>query len=205
MCFSAEASFIASAALATAGGASVKVAKKEQRLIALIPLLFAIQQAIEGMQWLYLYRGTRSLKLAYAFLFFGFILWPVYVPTALLKVDEARRNILKWFILAGAIVSALYFVGFLAYPLTVQVINKSIDYQFTVPFAVGSSVLNFMTVFGALIISSKPFFRWIGVVIAIFALVTQIFFHFALASVWCFFAAVTSALIFFYFWRELRA
>ena len=73
MCFSAEASFIASGGLAVAGGASLKVAKKEQRLIALIPLLFAIQQAIEGMQWLYLYRGTSSLKLAYAFLFFGFV------------------------------------------------------------------------------------------------------------------------------------
>lgn len=108
MCFSAEASFIASGALAAASGASLKVAPKDQRLIALVPLLFASQQAIEGVQWLHLHSGTSSPMLSYAYLLFAFVLWPVYVPAALFKVDAARRKFLRWFVLTGAIVSSLY-------------------------------------------------------------------------------------------------
>lgn len=53
MCFSAEASFAASAALAATGLSSVVLAKtKKIRLVALIPLAFSVQQAIEGFQWL---------------------------------------------------------------------------------------------------------------------------------------------------------
>ena len=68
MCFSAPASFIASGGLLALGGASLAVAKKEDKVLALIPFLFGIQQGLEGFQWLYLNSGSPSLLLGYAFL-----------------------------------------------------------------------------------------------------------------------------------------
>ena len=72
MCFSATASFAASAVLITAGGASLSLAKPHQRLFAAMPLLFGIQQAIEGLQWLQLDKGESSLLAGYGFLFFAY-------------------------------------------------------------------------------------------------------------------------------------
>ena len=94
MCFSAGASFVASGGLAIVGVASLKVAKKEERIIALIPLAFALQQAIEGVQWLSLQSGCPSLPLGYGFLFFAFIFWPVYVPLTVYLLDKKKRKIL---------------------------------------------------------------------------------------------------------------
>ena len=53
MCFSATASFGASAVLGVIGVAAVAKAKtKPQRLFASIPLVFAVQQLSEGFLWL---------------------------------------------------------------------------------------------------------------------------------------------------------
>lgn len=202
MCFSAEASFVTSGLLSASGVMSLRVAKNEQRLIALVPLFFAVQQAIEGMQWLHLHRGVSSAALTFAFLFFGFVLWPVFVPVIIYRVDSARRHILKWFILAGAIVSLIYLTGFVAYPLSVLVVHDSISYQFTVPFGVGSSTLYALTIFGALFISSKRVFAILGAVIGCLALLTKLLFYLTFASVWCFFVAVISGLIYAYVRQE---
>ena len=74
MCFSAPASFIASGGLAVLGGVSFVTAKKEDKILAAIPILFAIQQFCEGIQWIYLNSGSSSLIAGYLFLFFAFIL-----------------------------------------------------------------------------------------------------------------------------------
>ena len=53
MCFSATASFGASAVLGAIGIIAVAKAKtKPQRLFATIPLIFAVQQLTEGLLWL---------------------------------------------------------------------------------------------------------------------------------------------------------
>lgn len=75
MCFSAEASFIASGGLAVIGGVSLVMAKKEDKLLAVIPLLFSVQQAFEGVQWLYLDSGSSSLLAGYGFLLLLFGLY----------------------------------------------------------------------------------------------------------------------------------
>ena len=80
MCFSASASFIASGGLAALGGVSFVSAKKKDKVLAVIPIMFSIQQFCEGIQWLYLNSGSSSPVFGYLFLLFAFILWPIYVP-----------------------------------------------------------------------------------------------------------------------------
>jgi hypothetical protein len=53
MCFSATASFGAAVVLGTIGIVAMsKAGTKPQRLLAAIPLIFAVQQVTEGLIWL---------------------------------------------------------------------------------------------------------------------------------------------------------
>jgi len=87
MCFSAPASFLASAVLCAAGVASCRLARnKRQLLFASTPFLFAMQQAAEGFVWLsFSYPAFEAWRLffSYFFLFFAFILWPTWVPVSI--------------------------------------------------------------------------------------------------------------------------
>ena len=60
MCFSAGASFAGGAVLSVVGIATQgKVRKPKQRLFAVIPLLFALQQFAEGILWITLKSGEH--------------------------------------------------------------------------------------------------------------------------------------------------
>jgi heme/copper-type cytochrome/quinol oxidase subunit 4 len=106
MCFSAPASFIASGGLTLLGGASLVVAKKEDKILALIPLLFGAQQFFEGIQWLYLNTGSSSTLATYIFLVFAYIIWPIYVPACVLILDKEKRKIMRSFLFLGITVAA---------------------------------------------------------------------------------------------------
>lgn len=198
MCFSAQASFIASGGLIALGGASLAVAKKEDKILAAIPLMFGIQQAFEGVQWLYLNSGSSSLLAAYGFLFFAFIVWPIYVPAFVFILDKKRRKILKWFMFLGIAVAIYFLVLFLTQSLTIREINASVSYNFNFPFKGFVNAAYVLAVFGPLFVSSREVFKWFGVVVAILAIISWFLFTVNLASVWCFFAAIVSSMFFVY-------
>src|SRR5439155_3244888 len=101
MCFSAEASFAASAALLPAGAYCVQAAVRKQPgylPLALAPVAFGVQQASEGVVWLALDRGDAALtRLAsLAFLFFALAFWPFWisVQAAAAETVPPRRRML---------------------------------------------------------------------------------------------------------------
>ena len=106
MCFSASASFIAGAALSAVGVATIRLtARKAELPFATIPLLFGIQQIIEGMIWLS-FQGqsplpVRTLILIYSL--FSHVVWPMFVPFAvgLLETVPWRRKVLAACQVAG--------------------------------------------------------------------------------------------------------
>lgn len=102
MCFSPTASFTASIAIGTIGVATLRHVKNPRELaLALMPILFAIQQTIEGFLWLSLgSNGPGALPLTYAFGFFAFFLWPIYAPFAvyLLEPEAIRRKLMILFL-----------------------------------------------------------------------------------------------------------
>ena len=90
MCFSATASFSAGILLLGAGVVAVKSAHGSRELpLAAIPLLFSIQQLIEGVVWLTFRYEAPLLNavMTHAYSFFSHVLWPVYVPVAVLLVE----------------------------------------------------------------------------------------------------------------------
>ncbi|MEI8062351.1 MAG: DUF6629 family protein [bacterium] len=198
MCFSASASFIASGGLATLGVATLVVSKKQDKILALIPILFAIQQFLEGIQWLYLNSGTHSTFIGYSFLFFAFIVWPVYVPSFIFILDEKRRKVLKWFVILGSIVSIYFLALLLSEPIFVSKVHACVSYTFHFPFKYPAMILYLLTVFAPLVISSLKIFRWFGLLVGIFGIIAGLFFWLTFTSVWCFFAAAVSSMFFFY-------
>lgn len=82
MCFSAAASFGASATLTGVGVlAARQVTAPNQRAFAAIPVIFAIQQFVEGFVWLSLTQESWAewTRLStFSFLFFAEVLWPMW-------------------------------------------------------------------------------------------------------------------------------
>lgn len=205
MCFSAQASFIASGGLAVLGGTSLVIAKKEDRILAAIPLLFAIQQAFEGVQWLYLNSGSSSLFAGYGFLFFAFVVWPIYMPTLVYFLDTKKQKILKWFLILGVLV-AFYFIGLaLTQSLEIDKLKSCVSYTFGYPIINMYFVMvaYLVAVFGPMFVSSRKILRWFGLVSALLAFISWIFYAVNFTSVWCFFAAIMSSIFFIYIkWKN---
>ena len=139
MCFSASASFIAGGTLSAIGGATLnKAQKSSEKPFAAIPLLFGIQQFIEGTLWLAFQYQWLFLQSVGTFLFslFAYALWPAFIPFAvwLLEKDAARKKVISIFWGIGSAV-ALYLLYFIIkYPVTSQIMHHSIMYTETVPF-----------------------------------------------------------------------
>lgn len=202
MCFSAPASFAASGVLAVAGWTTLKKARPHERLIALVPIVFALQQACEGFVWLTIMNGKPALAAAYGFLFFSNILWPVYVPVAMYVLEKRTRKIMRWFIGLGSIVSLNALIGLIIHPLHVMMIHSSISYGAQFPFAGPAGWLYFIVIFGSLFVSRNRFLRLFALLSLLSAIIAGIFFYLTFTSVWCFFAAVTSILIVVYLHQE---
>ena len=176
----------------------VAAAKKEDKIIAAIPLMFGIQQAFEGIQWLYLGAGSSSLFAGYGFLFFAFIVWPVYMPAAVFILDKKRRRILKWFMFLGIAVALYSLEILLTQSLAINELRACVNYSFNSPFGDFVNVAYLLAIFGPLLISNHKIFRWFGAVIAILAITSWFFFIITFTSVWCFFAAIVSSMFFVY-------
>ncbi len=207
MCFSASASFVVSGALVVGGSATLTYVKKKTELpAALVPLLFAVQQFVEGLQWLAEKPSDLSQNLGYAYLAFAYLLWPVYIPIAvlLLEKNKTRKNLLKLFLAIGIAVSLYLLYILLTQPISVTVAENHIAYLTEAPGNFVSLIPYLLALCGSLFISSDKFLRLFG----LFVLAAFVYSYFNITqgfgSVWCFFAAVTSILVYFYFMRRAR-
>ncbi|HEY4478066.1 MAG TPA: DUF6629 family protein [Candidatus Paceibacterota bacterium] len=198
MCFSAGASFVAGGSLAVIGGASLKVAKKEEKILAIFPLIFGIQQLLEGIQWLYLKQGNVCQVSGYGFLFFAYAFWPLYVPLAIYIFDKAKRKILIYPLIIGALVSGFFITLFFTNTLTITQEWRSIAYNLHAPIKAYVIVAYLLAVFIPLLTSSNKFLRWFGLTNIVLASMAAYLHIATFASVWCFFAADSSIVFFIY-------
>lgn len=209
MCFSAEASFAASGVLATTGVLCLGKAKsRRMRWLAFVPILFSVQQAIEGFQWLVEKPSLFSTILGYAFLVFAFLVWLILIPLIDEHIEPKshRRRWFRFLTWAGAGCAGYLFYILLTQPLNVCVIGHHIDYQLDINFpffAIGLAVYVFITC-GSLLLSSRHFVQLFGAVTFFSLLVTVWAFKETLISVWCFFAAILSVLVYLEIVRDAK-
>jgi hypothetical protein len=220
MCFSATASFGASAILGTLGVVAIAKSKtNSQRVFASIPLVFAAQQFSEGLLWLSIkntnLEGWQSI-LTYIFLVFAMAVWPFLIPFSirLMEKDAKRKKIMNVLVAIGAVVAIGVGAILFQYPVEVMTpycpscplsspsssVTNHLHYEFTIP----PMIKNLIVIFSILYIMATiitPFFssikkmKWLGIVFLASYLFAIAFYHGFVISVWCFFAAILSFVV----------
>lgn len=204
MCFSAAVSFTGGVVISAVGVATVrKVRKPAQRLFAVIPLLFGFQQFTEGVLWVTLRSGGHDWlqnAATYIFLITALVILPVMIPLSMWFMEEVkkRKKILVILMVTGGMVSLFYAFSLISYNVTPQIKGFHIQYthEFPLPLADIASLFYGASTVAPLFVSSVRRMRLAGILIAASWIVTAIFFVGYMISVWCFFAAFISVLIY---------
>lgn len=194
------ASFGAGVVLLTTGYVAVSQARNgKQHLLSVIPLLFSLQQFIEGLLWLSLqdhaYLQWRQLLL-YLFLIPAQVIWPLFVPFCALAIetDRPRRKLLAICCVTGGITSAIFLYGLLFYNAGASIGHHHIRYTLDLPFLQQwyGGIPYLAAAIAAPLISSNPRMRLTGLLLLISYLVATLFYKEYVISVWCYLAAFIS-------------
>jgi hypothetical protein len=208
MCFSAPASFTASAVLAAVGaGVLCRLKGKHLWPLALIPWFFAIQQFSEGVVWLSLSETTPTLLALVAknvFLFFAFVFWPIWMPLSLwlVETDIWRKRLI--FVCLGIGILTSLLLAFRIPHMAVMPYRCSIHYGGGLSLLQRSSLiaLPILLSYGIatvlpLFLSSLKNMKILAVLVTLSGLaiywIDQLFF----VSMWCFSAAILSICLLF--------
>jgi hypothetical protein len=204
MCFSAGASFAGGIVISAIGVATLgKVSKPAQKLFAGIPLLFGFQQFAEGVLWVTLRSdGHERLQnvAAYIFLITALVIWPVMIPLSMWLMEEVkkRKKILAGLMVTGGILSLFYAFCLISYNVTPQIQGFHIQYidEFPRTLVDIAFIFYLASTVAPLFVSSVKRMWLFGILITVSYLVTSIFFAQYLTSIWCFFAALISVVIY---------
>lgn len=210
MCFSAQASFAVTGLLSIIGVSTLfNVTSKRLLPFAMIPLIFALQQATEGLTWMSLVANPSSSNLVtvYVFLFFACIIWPTWIPASLYLIEHnpARKKLILMFLILGVTLSTLTFWELFHVPLNARVIGHHIHYAFV--DETFKLVMMFKDILVILIyllstvivffVSTIPLMWTLGAIFLLFHIISVIFFIQFIGSVWCFFGAAGSVVVYF--------
>lgn len=168
----------------------------------MIPLLFGIQQLVEGLIWL-TYRHVLSPEwrppLVLLFLTYAQIIWPVWVPLAIRRLEPqpVRRKMLNGLLAAGAVFSLYLTYCLFRYPVTVIVDNHHLSYQLQFPDIAGrlDAMVYCLCTIVSPFISSVRNMRLVGLAILVSFLAAALFYRDTIISVWCYFAALISVTV----------
>ncbi|GAF02732.1 DUF6629 family protein [Saccharicrinis fermentans] len=204
MCFSAEVSFGASAVISTVGVMAIrKSVNKEQLFLAMIPLLFGIQQFFEGVLWLALenteYASWTPLA-TFGFLIFAQLIWPVWVPfsTLMIENNKKRKRLIGASLFLGIVLFFILGYRMIAYDVTAQIDHQHIFYT------VGhfkstnwwSGIFYLLPAAFPFVFSSYRHINYLGFLMLLFFVIAKVFYLKYMISVWCLFGAILSMYIF---------
>jgi hypothetical protein len=204
MCFSAPASFASCAILTTIGVATMtKAQTPAQRLLAAMPLIFAYQQLSEGFVWLSVqheaFARYRTLAM-YSFLIIAQLIWPIFVSSAvwLLEPDPVRKKKLAWFAVSGWL-AVLFFIWCLSYCDAGMVVS-SYHIQYVLDFPLVHrwfyGIIYFIPAMIPPFFSTVKKMPWLGGLLLISYLISRFFYKDYIVSVWCFFGALSSMVVY---------
>jgi len=204
MCFSASASFVAATALTAVGIATLRLQlRPAERLFAAIPLLFGIQQFTEGLIWLSFQGAFPPLApvLTLAYSLFSHVLWPMYVPFAVYAMEKVnwRRPALRATQVAGIVVGLFLLYFLVRFPVTARVLGQHIVYESPHFYLWPVMLLYLVATCFSSMLSSHPWVRLFGV-LSLLTFIAAYAIHAAtVVSVWCFFAALLSFVVYLHF------
>ncbi|HSQ17023.1 MAG TPA: DUF6629 family protein [Anaerolineales bacterium] len=204
MCYSAEASFVASGVLA---GTSIAISRlpkeKTSLLLSAVPAIFAVHQFIEGSIWLNQGKievGISQAVAVFAYALIAYVFWPVFIPLAAYFMEvEKRRRI--WMLICQAVglgTGLAYLLSIIRSPVQVSVNVCSLSYNINAPDYLLATYL--LAVAVPFLVSSRRGLVRFGLLILIsFAAAFYLASNPSFPSVWCFFAAMMSFSLYFFF------
>ena len=225
MCFSATASFIVGGSLAVFGTVTLKLASdannnRNTLPFAAIPLLFGVQQLVEGGLWFSIEHDMEQLKTitTYLFTMFSHMVWPAFVPFAVAMLERrqglaAWRWRLMWSLRIIGLAVAFLLIGLVAMQPLMAVVDHHIIYVTPVFYDWPMMVFYVVATCFSCLLSTHRMVRLFGLLVLTFFFVSYWFYTAAFFSVWCFFAAILSMVIYIHFrggdavgrqWREGR-
>lgn len=203
MCFSASASFTLGSVLLIVGAGTVKKAVTFSQVpFAIIPILFSLQQIIEGFLWLALTNPSWESwqqPSTYLFLAFAQVLWPSWVPFSMFLLEENERR--KKGLLAltgfGCVVSLYVMYALVNYPVDAHISRHHVSYDLSFPDYIIelSGVYYFIPTVVPAFVSSIRLMVFLGLALLTSFVVTKLFFGEHVISVWCYFAAAISIIV----------
>ncbi len=205
MCFSAPASFIAGGALSAAGVATLSKTKKKREIpFTSIPLLFGVQQLTEGVVWVSFGIPTLNLIAAYIYLFISHVFWPIYVPFSvfLLEKNKSRKTIIAFFFVVGACVGSYLLWLIATQAAAPSIVNQSIFYPIMPQYGYYVLTLYVLATCGSCLASSHKLIKLFGVVLLISFAISGICYTQTFISVWCYFAALLSVIVYVFIARK---
>jgi hypothetical protein len=208
MCFSATASFVAAGVVGSVGIATLFHVRQPRAIpFAALPLLFALHQFIEGFVWLGLEGSIGPVaadRFVLLFILYAKGILPFLIPlsVALMEPEGWRRTATAALTLLGALLCAWVFWAVIAYGSSAGVEHHSIHYHNHRTGGLLIRAVYVLTTCGALLLSSHRVVRWFGILnVAGLSVVFLVKGH-AFASVWCFYAATLSMMLYWQFSRK---
>jgi hypothetical protein len=180
----------------------IKAERKAQIPFAMIPFLFGVQQIVEGMLWLTFRFDDQLLNvtMTYLFVLFSHILWPIFLPFSigLMETVAWRKKVISAFQITGIAVG-LYLLYFIVrYPVASEVHGHMV---YVLPYVKEQPVLEFYLAATCVapLFSSHRIIKIFGVLALLLFMVAYWYYTVAFFSVWCFFAAVLSGVVYLHF------
>jgi hypothetical protein len=202
VCFSPEADVAGGLVICAIGVDAVRHAGRRRELIALawIPLLLGAHQFIESLVWLWLQghvpRGVGHVAL-WAYLLIAFVVLPVFIPLAVIALEPTRRRKLMMapFALTGAAIAGVLLAAMIRGPVGVTLAPYHLSYGIKVSDSLVVIALYVAAVCGPLLLSGYRNVAIFGVVNLVAVVIIARLTVSGFASVWCGWAAVSSAAI----------
>ena len=202
MCFSPQADVVGGLVIGAIGIDAVRHVRRRREFLALawIPLLLGAHQFIEALVWLWLQghvpRGIGHAAL-WAYLLIAFVVLPVYVPLAVIALEPTRRR--KWmmapFASTGAVIAVVLLAAMIRGPVGVRLAPYHLSYSIRLPDGFLIVALYVLAVCGPLLLSGYRHVAIFGIVNLAAVIVIARLTISGFASVWCGWAAITSAAV----------
>jgi hypothetical protein len=202
VCFSPEADVVTGVIVTGIGVDALRHVDERRDHIALaaLPVLFGLHQLTESMVWWSLMgdvSGSIGKVALWEYLVVAFVVLPIAVPGVIMwsEPKSKRRTMMALFVIIGAVVAGILLAAMLRGPVTVHLRPYHLAYGIKVTDGGLIVVAYVVAVCGALLCSQHRAVRVFGLInlvaVALIAWVTVDGF----ASVWCGWAAVSSAAI----------
>jgi Family of unknown function (DUF6629) len=201
MCFSATASFAAGTALTVTGVVTLKMARdRSETPFAAIPLLFGVQQLTEGLIWLN-FGGVATLPdpvLTVFYSLFSHVVWPALLPFAIAGLEDVpwrlRALTICKYIGVAVGLYLLYFI--VMFPTTAVVQGAHIAYEMPHFFSIPVMTMYLIATCVSSMLSSHRLVQVFGVLSFVTFVAAYLIHAATFFSVWCFFAAILSFLVY---------